>query len=74
MYTDTVQTFVIIAGAFVLMGFCKFGVILWVFMEIYIIYITCKLQYHTTKKGYVILNIKSSNFWFLHCSLFNSLL
>lgn len=24
MYTDTFQTFVIIAGAFVLSGFCKF--------------------------------------------------
>lgn len=24
MYTDTVQTFVIIAGAFVLTGFCKY--------------------------------------------------
>lgn len=33
MYTDTVQTFVIIAGAFVLMGFCKLKVIFWVFMK-----------------------------------------
>lgn len=43
MYTDTVQTFVIIVGAFILMGFCELRVILWGLTEL------CSITYSITK-------------------------
>lgn len=56
MYTDTVQTFVIIAGAFVLMGFCMYQLL---------IQMHCLIIIHSLMTAYICHNIMRQHMRFL---------